>query len=102
MALSAQWRKSFRQSFNCLVNFCCTEQFPALQVQNCQDNALTVPDEQMDMIRDVFNLFDTDGQQQLDEEELAAAIFAMGFSQHDHVQVSSAVLVIVSRQAAVL
>ncbi len=40
----------------------------------------------MDMIIEVFNLFDTDGvlnlfdtdgEQQLDEEELAAAIFAM-------------------------
>ncbi len=39
------------------------------------------------MIETIFNLFDTDGEQQLDEEELAAAIFAMGFSQHDHVQV---------------
>ncbi len=39
------------------------------------------------MIEEIFNLFDTDGEQQLDEEELAAAVFAMGFSQHDHVQV---------------
>jgi Ca2+-binding EF-hand superfamily protein len=41
----------------------------------------------MDLIKEIFNLFDTDGQQQLDEEELASAIFALGFSQHDHVQV---------------
>ncbi len=39
------------------------------------------------MIEEIFNLFDTDGEQQLDEDELAAAIFAMGFSQCDHVQV---------------
>ncbi len=32
------------------------------------------------MMTEVFNLFDTDGEQQLDEEELAAAVFAMGFS----------------------
>jgi hypothetical protein len=43
---------------------------------------------QEDMIREVFDLFDTDGQQQLDEEELASAIFALGFSQNDHVQVA--------------
>jgi hypothetical protein len=39
------------------------------------------------MIKEVFDLFDTDGQQQLDEEELAHAIYALGFSQHGHVQV---------------
>jgi hypothetical protein len=39
------------------------------------------------LIKEIFNLFDTDGEQQLDEEELAAAVFAMGFSQHNHVQV---------------
>ncbi len=39
------------------------------------------------MIEEVFNLFDTDGQQQLDEDELASAIFALGFSQNDHVKV---------------
>ncbi len=44
------------------------------------------------MIVEVFNLFDTDGQQQLDEEELAAAIFAMGFSQRGHVQVKASVM----------
>jgi hypothetical protein len=43
---------------------------------------------QLDMIEEVFNLFDTDGQQQLDEEELAAAIFALGFSQTGHFEVS--------------
>ncbi len=43
--------------------------------------------EQANMIEEIFNLFDTDGEQQLDEDELAAAIFAMGFSQCDHVQV---------------
>jgi Ca2+-binding EF-hand superfamily protein len=41
----------------------------------------------MDMIEEIFNLFDTDGQHQLDEEELASAIFALGFSQKGHVQV---------------
>ncbi len=45
--------------------------------------------EQKDMIVEVFNLFDTDGQQQLDEDELASAIFALGFSQNDHVQVTA-------------
>jgi hypothetical protein len=44
--------------------------------------------EQMELIEEIFNLFDTDGQKQLDEEELASAIFAMGFSQHGHVQES--------------
>ncbi len=42
---------------------------------------------QLGMIEEVFNLFDTDGQQQLDEEELASAIFALGFSQKGHVEV---------------
>jgi hypothetical protein len=42
---------------------------------------------QLDMIEEVFNLFDTDGQQQLDEEELASAIFALGFSQNGHLEV---------------
>ena len=44
--------------------------------------------EQMDMIEEVFELFDTDGQHQLDEDELASAIFALGFSQHDHMKVT--------------
>ncbi len=44
-------------------------------------------DKQVDLIEEIFNLFDTDGQQQLDEEELASAIFALGFSQQGHVQV---------------
>jgi hypothetical protein len=39
------------------------------------------------MIEEVFNLFDTDGMQQLDEEELACAICAMGFCQTDYAQV---------------
>jgi hypothetical protein len=42
---------------------------------------------QLAMIKEVFELFDTDGQHQLDEEELALAIFTLGFSQHHHVQV---------------
>ncbi len=42
---------------------------------------------QLVLIREVFELFDTDGEQQLDEEELASAIFAMGFSQHSHAEV---------------
>ena len=41
----------------------------------------------MAMIKEVFELFDTDGQQQLDEEELACAIYTLGFSQNGHVQV---------------
>ena len=48
--------------------------------------------EQMELIEEIFNLFDTDGQQQLDEEELASAIFALGFSQHGHVQVIEYIL----------
>jgi hypothetical protein len=39
------------------------------------------------MIKEVFELFDTDGQQQLDEEELACAIYTLGFSQNGHIQV---------------
>ena len=42
---------------------------------------------QLELIEEVFNLFDTDGQQQLDEEELASAIFALGFSQNGHMKV---------------
>jgi centrin-1 len=40
--------------------------------------------EQVDMIHEVFSLFDTDGEGQLQEDELAAAIFAMGFSTRNH------------------
>ena len=40
--------------------------------------------EQKAMIQDVFHLFDTAGQGQLDEKELAGAIFAMGFSTNNH------------------
>jgi Ca2+-binding EF-hand superfamily protein len=43
--------------------------------------------EQLAMIKEVFELFDTDGQQQLDEEELSLAIYTLGFSQTSHVQV---------------
>jgi Ca2+-binding EF-hand superfamily protein len=43
---------------------------------------------QLAMIKEVFELFDTDGEQQLDEEELALAIYTLGFSQTNHVQVS--------------
>ncbi len=39
------------------------------------------------MIEEVFDLFDTDGQQQLDEHELACAICAMGFCQTGYVEV---------------
>lgn len=39
------------------------------------------------MIKEVFELFDTDGQNQLDEEELARAIFTLGFSHKGHLQV---------------
>jgi hypothetical protein len=42
----------------------------------------------MVMIKDVFELFDTDGDQQLDEDELARAIHTLGFSQNGHVQVA--------------
>ena len=45
--------------------------------------------EQQKMIRDLFELFDTDGEQRLDEGELAAAIFAMGFSSQNHHQMAS-------------
>ena len=40
--------------------------------------------EQKTMIQEVFHLFDTDGQGQLEEKELAGAIFAMGFSTNNH------------------
>jgi hypothetical protein len=46
------------------------------------------------MIEEVFNLFDTDGQQQLDEEELASAIFALGLSQNGHLEVVENVFVL--------
>ena len=39
------------------------------------------------MVEEVFNLFDTDGQQQLDVEELACAICAMGFCQTGYTEV---------------
>lgn len=42
---------------------------------------------QVATIKEVFELFDTDGQHQLDEEELACAIYTLGFSQNGHVQV---------------
>jgi hypothetical protein len=42
---------------------------------------------QLAMIKEVFELFDTDGQHQLDEEELALAIYTLGFSQNRHFQV---------------
>jgi Ca2+-binding EF-hand superfamily protein len=41
------------------------------------------------MIREVFDLFDTDGEGQLDEAELASAIFAMGFSSHNHEELAA-------------
>ena len=36
------------------------------------------------MVQGVFKLFDADGQGKLEEGELAAAIFAMGFSTREH------------------
>ncbi len=47
--------------------------------------------EQKDVIEEVFKLFDTDGQHQLDEGELASAIYALGFSQNDHVKVAGGI-----------
>jgi hypothetical protein len=32
-------------------------------------------------VKEVFELFDTDGQIELDEDELASAVYALGFSQ---------------------
>jgi len=51
-------------------------------------NSIKLSTEQLEMIREVFDLFDTDGQQQLDEEELACALSAMGFSQTGHVEMA--------------
>ena len=45
-----------------------------------KQSAFDMSPEQNNMIREVFNLFDTDGEGQLDEVELASAIFTMGFS----------------------
>jgi hypothetical protein len=53
---------------------------------------------QLYMIEEVFNLFDTDGQQQLDEDELASAIFALGFSQNGHFEVEAKIFVLVGLQ----
>ena len=52
-------------------------------------SALDLSPEQNIMIREVFNLFDTDGEGQLDEAELASAIFTMGFSSHNHVEMAA-------------
>ena len=46
--------------------------------------AVELSGEQKTMIQEVFHLFDTDGQGQLEEKELAGAIFAMGFSTNNH------------------
>ena len=40
--------------------------------------------QQTDMIREVFELFDTDGEGKLQEDELASALFAMGISTRNH------------------
>ncbi len=42
---------------------------------------------QLTLIKEIFELFDTDGNFLLDEEELALAIYSLGFSQTRHVQV---------------
>ena len=44
---------------------------------------------QLRIAEDVFELFDTDGQNELDEEELASALYALGFSQEGHFEVTS-------------
>ncbi len=43
---------------------------------------------QLRIVEDVFELFDTDGQHELDEEELASALYALGFSQEGHFEVT--------------
>ena len=48
--------------------------------------------EQTAMIKEVFDLFDTDGEGMLEESELAPAIFAMGFSTHNHHQMAKALI----------
>jgi Ca2+-binding EF-hand superfamily protein len=44
---------------------------------------------QKKLVKDVFELFDTDGQNELDDEELASAIYALGFSQEGHIEVNN-------------
>jgi Ca2+-binding EF-hand superfamily protein len=44
---------------------------------------------QLRIVKEVFELFDTDGQNELDEEELASALYALGFSQEGHFEVTS-------------
>ena len=48
--------------------------------------------EQTKMMRDVFNLFDTDGMGSLEEGELATAIFAMGFSTSNHREMAKSLI----------
>ncbi len=43
---------------------------------------------QLNIVKEVFELFDTDGQNELDEDELASAVFALGFSQENHHEVN--------------
>ena len=43
---------------------------------------------QLGLVNEVFELFDTDGQHELDEDELASAVYALGFSQEDYTVVS--------------
>ncbi len=42
---------------------------------------------QLKLVKEVFELFDTDGQNELDEDELALAVYALGFSQEDYSEV---------------
>ena len=48
--------------------------------------------EQALMLKEVFQLFDTDGKGQLGEKELASAIFAMGFSTQQHHKMAKTLL----------
>ncbi len=42
---------------------------------------------QLALIQEVFELFDTNGEGQLDEEELGSAMFALGFCQRGRAEV---------------
>ena len=46
--------------------------------------SIKLSDDKVTMIKEVFDLFNTDGQGGLEEDELASAIFAMGFSTSGH------------------
>ncbi len=43
---------------------------------------------QLRIVKEVFELFDTDGQNELDEVELASALYALGFSQEHYLEVT--------------